>query len=117
MFLQYAMPATWVPVFSLHLELLHFTPGQTAWACSTSALGSVLAPLLWGQIADRWLAAEKCIAVCALSGAGILWVLADLTSPLAVFVAALAYWFFMVPVLSLGIALTFRHLQNPERDF
>src|SRR5207302_1889493 len=42
---------------------------------------------------------------------------ADVTEPLAVFGACLAFWFFAIPTLSLGSALAFRQLRHPERDF
>lgn len=117
MFLQYAVPGAWVPVFSLHLQELGFSQQEIAVGCSTSALGALLAPLLWGQIADRWLAAQRCISVCAFAGGLLLWFLADLTSPWGVFVVGLAFWFFMVPILSLGAAYTFRQLPHPERQY
>lgn len=117
MFLQYAVPGAWGPLFTLYLQEQEFTPPERAWACATSALGALAAPLPWGQIADRWLAAQHCISLCAFCGAILLWLLAELTAPVDVFLAALGFWFFMIPVMSLGTALTFRHLPNPERDF
>jgi MFS family permease len=117
MFLQYAVPGAWVPLFSLHLQELRFTPGEIAWACATAALGALGAPLFWGQMADRWVAAERCIFFCAVMAAVLLWVLAQLTDPLVVFLVSLGYWFFMIPILSLGASLTFRHLEHPEKDF
>ena len=117
MFLQYAAPGAWVPLFSLILKELAFTPGEMAWACATSALGALLAPLPWGQIADRWVAAQHCISFCAFLCGVLLWVLGELTAPWPIFLATLGFWFFMIPVLSLGTSLTFRHLQHPEREF
>ena len=69
MFLQYAVMGAWVPLFSLHLKERGFTPAETAWCCATAAMGALLAPLPWGQIADRWLAAQKCISLCSASAA------------------------------------------------
>ncbi len=77
----------------------------------------LVAPLPWGQIADRWVPAELCISVCTFFCGVLLWVLGELTTPVPIFLVALGFWFFMIPVLSLGTALTFRHLQHPERDF
>lgn len=117
MFLQYAIPGAFVPWFSVWLEHLQFSPMELAWGCATGAMGSLLAPLLAGQAADRWLAAERCIAGCAAVAGGLLWLLAGLRQPLAVFWTSLALWFFLVPVLTLGVSLTFRQLPHPERDF
>jgi MFS family permease len=117
MFLQYAVTGSWVPLFTLILTERGFTPAATAWACATVALGALLAPLPWGQIADRWLPAQYCISICAFLCGVLLWVLAELTAPWPVFLATLGFWLFMTPALSLGTALAFRHLPAPERQF
>jgi len=117
MFLQYAVPGAWVPIFSLFLQELAFTPQEIGWACATAALGALLAPLPWGQIADRWVSAQHCISFCAFFCGLLLWMLSTLTTPVPIFLATLGFWFFMIPVISLGTALTFRHLRHPERDF
>lgn len=117
MLLQYAVPGAWVPIFSLHLQDLNFTPGQIAWACATAALGALGAPLFWGQLADRWVAAERCILFCSVMVTLLLWLLAQLQEPVGVFLVSLASWFFMIPILSLGVSLTFRHLEHPEKEF
>ncbi|MCI0376374.1 MAG: MFS transporter [Gemmataceae bacterium] len=118
MFLVYAVPGAWGPLFAYYLHKhLHFSPQETAWACCTSALGALTAPLLWGQVADRWLATQHCISLCSFAAAVLLFSLTFWTSPLAVFVTAWSFWFFMVPVFSLTTSLTFRHLSKPEKQF
>jgi hypothetical protein len=117
MFLQYAVAGAWVPIFSLHLTELHFTPAEIAWACAGSALASLFAPLVAGQVADRWIPAERCAACCALGGGCLLWLLAGLTDPTAVFWVCLAFWGVMVPAMTLGVAMCFAHLPDPERSY
>jgi MFS family permease len=117
MFLQYAVPGAWIPLFSLRLKELHFEPLDLGWACATQALASLVAPLAAGQVADRWLPAQRCVAGCALLAGLLLWRLAGLTSPAAVFWTSLVYWLVMVPVITLGTAICFTHLAAPERDF
>lgn len=117
MFLQYAVMGAWVPLFTLLLQERGFSPQETAWCCATSAMGALLAPLPWGQIADRWLATQKCITLCSAACGFCLLILAELTQPLGVFLVSLGYWFFMYPVVGLGTALTFRHLKDPQKDF
>src|SRR5262249_31818299 len=46
-----------------------------------------------------------------------LWLLAELSTPWAVFGASLACWLVLVPVLTLATGLTFTHLPDPERNF
>ncbi len=117
MFLAFMVMGAWMPVFTLFLKNLGFTPDQTAWASATNAIGSMLAPLLWGQIADRWLAKERCISLCALMCGILLWVLADVRDPTVMIVGCIALWFFLIPVIGLSGAFIFRQLEHPERDY
>ncbi len=116
-FAAFAVMGAWVPNFSLHLENLGFSAEETAWASSTNALGAMIAPLIWGQIADRWLATERCISLCALATGVLLWWLASLTAPIAVILLSLLLWFFLIPVLSLTGAYIFRQLEHPDREY
>src|ERR1700691_3740431 len=65
MFLLYAPAGAVVPLFSLHLKELQFAPVDLGWACATQSLGALIAPLVAGQIADRWVASERCLAFCS----------------------------------------------------
>ena len=77
----------------------------------------MLAPLIWGQIADRWVAAEKCISLCAVVAGGMLWWASLVTDAGTFFWLFLVFWLFQMPIMSIGAALTFRHLDHPERQF
>ena len=117
MFLQYAVPGALVPLFSLRLKELGFTPLEMAWACATGSLAGLVGPLVVGQLADRWFPAERCLAVCAFVGGMLLWLLAGLTGPAAVFWTSLAFWLVMVPATTLTVGLCFAHLPSPLRDY
>jgi MFS family permease len=116
LFIGYAIMGAWLPVFTLHLTNLKFSPEETAWASSSGAIGLLLAPVIWGQIADRWVAMERCISFCALMTCVCLWTLARSTAPGAVFLLSVAAWFFINPVTGLSSSYVFRHLEHPERD-
>lgn len=116
-FLAFTVMGSWVPVFSLHLKNLQFSPTATAWASAANALGAIFAPLIWGQIADRWLAKERCISLCAvITGIG-LWILSLLDHPLAVIAVCIVVWFFLIPVIGLTGAYIFRQLEHPDQDY
>src|SRR5262245_45026504 len=118
MFLIYAVPGAWVPVLSLHLtDSLGLPAFEVGCICATGAVGAILGPMLWGQVADRWLASERCISLCAACGGLLLWVAADSNEFLPVFLLCLGHYFFYVPVFSLGASLTFRHVTEPEGAF
>ena len=117
MFLIYAAPGAVVPLFSLRLKQLGFSPTEIGWCCATQAIGSLIAPLIAGHIADRWCAAEKCLALAAFAAAGSLWSLATLTTPAAVFAVSLAFWLVMAPSLTLCSSIGFSHLKNTSDQF
>jgi MFS family permease len=117
MFLMYAVPGAWWPVFSLRLNELHFGPVEMAWAFASSALGAILASLVAGQVADRWVPTERCIALCAIASGVLLLVLAEATSPVAVCLLCVSVWLMIVPTLTLGVTLSMAHLHSPEHQF
>lgn len=117
MFLQYAPAGAVLPIFSLHLRKLDFTPVEIAETCATQAIATLAAPLFAGQVADRWFPAERCLAVCAFVSGLMLLLLANLTAPVPVFWVSLAFWLAMAPSLTLGTSLSFAHLERPAQDF
>jgi MFS family permease len=116
-FLAFAILGAWVPVFSLHLKNRGFSAEATAWASSASAIGALIAPIPWGQIADRWLAMQRCISLCSLATCAGLWVVAELREPWTLVFVCIAMWFFLVPTIVLSTSLIFRQLQHPEREY
>jgi len=117
MFLLYAPLGALIPLFTLRLQELGFSPVAMGWCCATQSMAALVAPLAAGQVADRWLSAEKCLMVLAGLGGIFLWLLADLTEPIAVFSTSLAFWLVMAPTITLGAAVSFAHLPDPGRDF
>jgi MFS family permease len=117
MFLQYAPAGAILPPFSLHLDRLQFSPKEVAWVSATQALGTLVGPLVIGQVADRWVAAERCLFACAAAAGLLLWLLAGLATPLPAFVVTLAIWLLMAPAITLGTTITLTHLPDPERDY
>src|SRR5262245_36152608 len=102
---MYAVSGAWVPVFSLRLADLTFSPVQIGWAGATYALAALVTPFLAGQMADRWFPAERCLAAFALTGGCLLWLLAALADPVAVFCVCLGVWLVLVPATTLSISI------------
>lgn len=116
-FIAFAIMGAWLPVFSRHLQFLKFSPDAVAWASASNAIGAMIAPLIWGQIADRWLSPPRCISLCALATCILLLVLAALTDAVAVIGVSILAWFFLIPVIGLTGAYIFRQLEHPERKY
>ncbi len=106
-FLVYAPLGAFWPLFTLRLDKLGFTPLEIALASATQAVGALFAPLLAGQVADRWLPAERCLSLFAFLAAGLLLVLPLCTTPGEVFLVSLAMWMLAVPIMTLGNTVTF----------
>ncbi len=117
MFLLYAVPGAVLPLYSLHLKELGLGDMALAGCCAAQGVAAVLAPLVAGQVADRWLAAERFLAACGLTAGICAWWLTRLTDPGLVFLTSLVFWMAAVPITLLGSAISFTHLRRPDRDF
>jgi MFS family permease len=117
MFLQWAVPGSLLPLYSVRLDQLGFSAMTTGLCCATQAVATVLSSLLAGQIADRWVSAEKALAACAVLAGLDLWLLAELREPASVFAATLFFWMVTGPMLLLGTTIAFTHLEKPEKQF
>jgi MFS family permease len=117
MFLVYAPIGAFWPLFSLRLKKLGFTPLEIALASAVQAVGSLFAPLFAGQFADRWLPAERCLALFSFLSAALLWVMAGCTSPAELALVGLAFWLLMAPMMPLANTISFTHLAAPEDEF
>ncbi len=115
--LQWSVPASVLPLYSAHLDSLGFGQLTIAYCCATQAAAAVVSSFVAGQAADRWMPAERALACCAAGGGLLLFLLASLTSPVAVFLTTLAFWVVCGPLSLLGTTVTFSHLEAPERQF
>jgi hypothetical protein len=117
MFLQYAFPGALLQLYSVHLERLGFDSFTVGVCCATQAVATLLTALLAGQAADRWFAAERCLAVCAFLAGGFMLALTVLTGFASVLAATLAFWLLAGPTILIGTSVCFRHLARPDRHF
>jgi MFS family permease len=77
----------------------------------------MLAPLIAGQIADRYFATQNFLGVSyILAGVG-LWLAAGADSYQSLWWLALASMLFFGPTLGLANSLCFHHLKNPDKEF
>ena len=68
MFVSGAVIGAWAPILAKYLEGLGYSPLQIMLACGTGSLANILSALLAGQIADRWLATERLLALISEIG-------------------------------------------------
>ena len=83
MFLQYAVYGLWRPLASRCLSAkpeiggLGFNDSQIGFTIGVAgAVGAIASPFIAGQLADRWFATQKCMAILLIAGGVIKFVTA-----------------------------------------
>jgi len=118
MFLQYAIWGAWSVPLSGYLEKqLGFTGLGLALIYNALPLMSLIVPFTAGQVADRFMPAQRALALFHLLGGLLLFGLAFQRELLPMTALMLAYAFFYAPTLALSNSIAFRNLKDPEVEF
>jgi len=124
MFLQYAVYGLWLPIAARFLSAdravggLGFSDLQIGMIIAVAgAIGALSAPFIAGQIADRYVAPARCLAVLLAVGGVVKFVTAYQTSYAAWLWLSIAYAVLFMPTLSLTNSLALAHLPDPKRQF
>lgn len=124
MFLQYAVWGVWLPYLSNYLVAgvneggLGFTQAQVGWILGLAgSLGALTAPLIAGQVADRYFNAERALAGLLLLGGVVIFVNASSREYGLFLTLAVAYSVLYMPTLSLTNSIAFSNLSDPEKWF
>jgi len=124
-FLEWGITGAVITYLPIYWESIRLSKHQQSQLSAVMAVGLWIAPFVVGQVADRWLAIEKVLAISHFVGGISLYALAlgmDLYSETAgnfqsllwmVGIFAVAY----IPTVPLVSALCFRHLPDPEGQF
>src|SRR5262245_10800819 len=118
MFLEYLIWGAWLPLLSRYLtDFLGFSGTDVGLIFATSAIASVSAVLIGGQVADRHVSSERFLAVSHLVGGVAMFALAFQKAFGPVFACMLVYNVMYVPTLSLTNSICFHHLKDAQREF
>jgi len=118
MFLEYAIWGAWAPVLSAYLGgVLGFSGAQVGFIYGLLPIATIIAPLIGGQVADRYFPTQKVIAFMQLAGGVILLLGAAVQSYRATVWIMLVYCLVYAPTLALTNSMAFINLKNSERDF
>jgi nucleoside transporter len=118
MFLQYAIWGAWAPILSAYLaDTLHFSGLQIGFIYGLLPIATIVAPLIGGQLADRYFPTQKVIAVLQLVGGAILLLGAAVSSYSGMVWIMLVYCLVYAPTLALTNSIAFINLKDSEKDF
>lgn len=120
MFLQFAIWGAWATVIGNYLGHLGFDNTIVGYVGALMPLGAIISPLLVSQLADRFIASEKLMAVLHLGGAVLMyWVsqLSDKSDGTTMIIALASYSLLYNPTLALANSIAFSHVPDGTRDF
>ncbi len=116
-FLQFAIWGAWFVVLGNYLNSLGFSRKEIARVYTTMPLGSIIAPMFAGTIADQFFPAQHVMAISHLVGGALLLALAQIRTPRSFFIVALLYAIVYSPTLSLVNAVYFSAPGTAAGDF
>lgn len=127
MFLQYGAWGAWAVTLGAYLGhppkpedahlYLSFDPNQVGVIFSLLPLATVIAPFIFGQIADRLLSTQYLLSICHIL-AGVAMFAMGLQHNYAPFMwLMLGYSLLYAPTLALTNSLAFTHMRDSEREF
>jgi nucleoside transporter len=118
MFLEFTIWGAWAPVLASRvLGPLKMSGKQLGWIYGTLPLACFLAPMLGGQIVDRWCPTEWYMAAAHLLGGVFLFTAARATRFVPLLLLMLGHSLCFAPTLAMVNSLTFAHLPNPGVNY
>lgn len=117
-FLQFFTWGTWYGQITKYLAVRLGASGQQQGAVfATFSLAMLVAPFFVGFVSDRYFSAQRVLAVLALAGSALLFLLPGIRDPAVFFVYMLVYCLTFTPTLALTTRIAMYHLAAPERQY
>ncbi|WP_165246076.1 MFS transporter [Paludisphaera soli] len=119
MFLQYFVWGIWLPMLAQRLgnNDLKLAGGEIGWIFTVYGFGSIVGPLIMGQLADRYFATERVLAFAHFVGGLLLIATAYATTFWPIFLLLLAYCHLYMPTMALTNSLSFRSLGEANQAY
>ncbi len=118
MFLQFFIWGGWFVTMGTYLATtLGASGAEIGSAYSTQSWGAIVAPFVFGLVADRYVNAERLLGAIHLVGAVLLYLLSRAQAFGAFLPLLLAYMLLYMPTLALVNSISFRALSNPRAEF
>ncbi len=117
MFLQYAIWGSWAPVLSAYLlNDLGYSGTQVGIIYSLLPLATIISPFIGGQIADRYFASQKVVALLQLVGGLFLFYISSISDYSGMLWMMFIYCLLYAPTLALTNSIAFINLKNSEKE-
>ncbi|KOY50563.1 nucleoside permease [Polaribacter dokdonensis] len=118
MFLEFFIWGGWFVTMGTFLgNNLGASGAETGMAYSTQSWGAIIAPFIIGLIADRYINAEKILAILHLIGAGLMYLMAQSTEFNVFYPYVLGYMIAYMPTLALVNSVSFNQMKDPAKQF
>lgn len=118
MFLEFFIWGGWFVTMGSYLGAsLSASGAQIGLAYATQSWGAIIAPFIFGLIADRFFNAERVLAISHLCGGVLMLVLAQQREFAGFYPLLLVYMILYMPTLALVNAVAFRQLKDPSQEF
>jgi len=118
MFLEFFIWGGWFVTLGTFLgNNLNATDPQIGLAFSTQSWGAIIAPFIFGLIADRYFNAEKILGIIHIIGGVILFQMANSITFDSFYPYVLGYMIIYMPTLALVNSVSFRQMDDPSKDF
>ncbi len=118
MFLQYLVWGIWLPGLAQFMgnDGIALSPSAQGWIFTVYGFGAIIGPFVVGQMADRYFATEKVMAVCHALGGLLLLAAAYTTSFWPLFGLLFLYSNLYMPTIALTNSISFRTLGEDQSD-
>ncbi len=117
MFLQFVVWGSWYGQLSKYLFAINFDGVQVGNIYATFSIAMIISPFLVGMLADRFFAAQKVLGVLNIIGAGLLFLLTQITNYDSFYWVMLAYCLSFAPTIALTSSISMRQMSAPEKEF
>lgn len=118
MFVEFFIWGSWYVTMGTYLsQSLKASDTQNGLAYGTQSLGAIIAPFIIGLIADRFFAAQRILGVLHILGAGVLYMITKQANFEDFYPYILIYMIMFMPTLALVNAVSFKQLNNAEKEF
>jgi nucleoside transporter len=118
MFLNFFVWGIWFVTMGTYLSTRLGASGiEIGVAYGTQSLGAIIAPFVIGLIADKYFAAQRILGILHLTGAALLFYISQEENFSGFYPYLLVYMIIYMPTLALVNAISFKQLNNPEKEF